>query len=139
MPNAIYPKWKEAVYIGAPNTALNGSGTTGVYEVLVDNYVYNPAHQFYSDLTGIVPVAEQECLNKTYTNGVFDHDNPTWPSVPGAGAPTYEAIVYFIKNAGANTTWRLFAIKDTGITNLPVTANGQNITHQVNASGSIAL
>ncbi len=139
MANAIYPKYKEALITGAANSALNGTGTTGVYAVLVDTgtYTYNAAHQFYSELSGIAPVTEQECLTKTYTNGVFDHADLTWPSVPGT--VTYEAIVYFVKNAGANTTWRLVAYKDTGITNLPVTSNGGNLTQQVNASGSFAL
>lgn len=40
MANAIYPKWKEALITGAANSALNGSGTTGVYAALVDTGTY---------------------------------------------------------------------------------------------------
>lgn len=139
MANAIYPKWKEAIMQATANSSLAGSGTTGVYAVLVDTgtYTYNAAHEFYSSLSGIAPVAAQECTSKTFTNGAFDHADLTWPSVPGT--VTYEAIVYYVQNAGANTTWRLVGYKDTGVTNLPVTSNGGNITQQVNASGSFAL
>jgi len=48
---------------------------------------------------------------------------------------TAEALVIFIKNAGANTTWRLVAYIDTGVTGLPVTPNGGNIVTAWNASG----
>ena len=56
MANAIYPKWKEALITGAANSALNGSGTTGVYAALVDTgtYTYSAAHEFFSSLSGIV-------------------------------------------------------------------------------------
>ena len=36
MANAIFPLYKEALITGAANSALNGSGTTGVYVALVD-------------------------------------------------------------------------------------------------------
>lgn len=138
MPNALYPKWKEARLQGTANAALDGSGTTGVYAVLVDTgtYTYNAAHQFYSDLSGIVGTEQEIGATKTYTNGVFDGADITFPSVTGA---TAEAIVIFIKNAGANTTWRLVAFIDTGVTGLPVTPNGGNIGVTWNASGIFAL
>ena len=43
------------------------------------------------------------------------------------------------KNAGANTTWPLIAYIDTGVTGLPVTPNGGNITVTWNASGIFKL
>lgn len=36
MANALYPKWKEAIIQATANSALNGSGTTGVYAALID-------------------------------------------------------------------------------------------------------
>lgn len=137
MANALYPKWKEARLQGTANAALDGSGTTGVYAVLVDTgtYTYSAAHEFYSSLSGLVGT-EQEIGTKTYTNGVFDGANVTVPSVSGA---TAEAIVLFVKNAGASTTWRLLAYIDTGVTGLPVTPNGGNIDISWNASGIFAL
>ena len=74
---------------------------------------------------------------KSYTNGVFDGADVTWTAV--AGTVSYEAIVIYVKNGGANTTWRLVAYLDTNITNLPVTSNGGNISVAWNASGIFAL
>jgi hypothetical protein len=137
MASALYPKWKEAVVQGTAGTALNGTGTTGVYCALVDTgvYVYNAAHQFYSDLTGIVGTDQEIGVTKTYTNGLFTGGNVTFPSVTGASV---EALVLYVKNAGANTTWRLVAYIDSG-TNLPVTPNGGNITITWNGSGIFQL
>jgi hypothetical protein len=139
MANALYPKWKEAIINGSSNADLNGSGTTGVYVALVDagTYTYSASHEFYSSLSGIGGTDQEIGATKTYTNGVFDGADITFPSV--AGTVTYEALVIYVKNAGANTTWRLVAYIDTNVTNLPVTSNGGNITVTWNASGIFAL
>jgi hypothetical protein len=140
MANAIYPKWKEAIIQASASSALNGTGATGVYAVLVDTgtYTYSAAHQFYSDLTGLAGTTEQEIgATKAYTNGVFDGADISWPAV--TSGTTYEAIVLFIKNAGANTTWRLFAYIDTSVTGLPVLSNGGAIAVTWNAAGIVAL
>lgn len=138
MANAIYPKWKEAIIQASANSALNGSGTTGVYVALVDTgtYTYNAAHQYYSDLSGVVGTDQEIGATKTYTNGVLDGADVTFPSVSGS---TAEALVIYVKNAGANTTWRLVAYIDTGVTGLPVTPNGGNINVTWNASGIFGL
>lgn len=140
MANAIYPKYKEALITGAANAALNGSGTTGVYAVLYDvgaGGAYDSADEFYSAISAGVVGSEVEIgATKSYTNGVFDGADITFTSVTGAQS---EAIIIFVKNAGANTTWRLVAYLDTNITNLPVTPNGGNITVTWNASGIFAL
>lgn len=138
MSNQLYPKWKEAILQGSANSALNGSGTTGVYAALVDTgtYTYNAAHEFYSSLSGIVGTPVEIGATKSYTNGVFDGADVTLTAVSGS---TAEAIVLYVKNAGANTTWRLVAYLDTGVTGLPVTPNGGDITVSWNASGIFAL
>lgn len=138
MANALYPKWKEALLQGSAGSALNGSGTTGVYVALVDTgtYTYSAAHQYYSDLSGIVGTDQEIGATKSYTNGVFDGADVTHPSVTGASC---EALVIYIKNAGANTTWRLVAYIDSGVTGLPVTPNGGNIDVAWNASGIFQL
>lgn len=137
MANALYPKWKEAALQASANSDLAGTGTTGVYALLVDTgvYTYNAAHQYYSDLTGIVGT-EVEITTKTFTNGAFDGADVTFTAVSGA---TVETIILFRKNAGANTTWRLIGYLDTGFTSLPVTPNGGNITVQWSASGIFTL
>ena len=138
MANAIYPKWKEALITGAANSALNGSGTTGVYAALVDTgtYTYSAAHEFFSSVIAGEVGTSQELASKTFTNGVLDAADITHPSVTGSSA---EALVLYVKNAGANTTWRLVAYIDTGVTGLPVTPNGGNIGTTWNASGILAL
>lgn len=138
MANAIYPKWKEARLQATANAALDGSGTTGVYAALVDTavYTYSAAHEFFSSVAAGAVGTDQELTSKTFTGGVLDAADITHPSVTGA---TCEAIVLYVKNAGANTTWRLLAYIDTGVTNLPVTPNGGNIATAWNASGILAL
>jgi len=137
MANALYPKWKEALIQNSADSDLDGSGTTGVYALLVDTgtYTYSSAHQYYSDLSGIVGT-EVELGTKTYTNGTLDAADTVFTAVSGS---TVEAIVLYRKNAGANTTWRLIAYMDSGFTGLPVTPNGSDITVQWNASGIFSL
>lgn len=138
MANALYPLWKEALLQSLADADLDGSGTTGVYVALVDTgtYTYSAAHEFYSSLSGVVGTDQEIGTTKTFTNGVFDGADVTFPSVTGA---TAEALVIYRKNAGANTTWRLVAYLDTGVTGLPVTPNGGNITVSWNALGIFAL
>ena len=138
MANAIYPLWKEAIIQASASSALNGSGTTGVLVALIDTgtYTYSGSDQYYSDLSGIVGTDQEIGATKTYTNGVLDGANLTFSSVTGA---TVEALVLYVSNAGANTTWRLFAYIDTSVTGLPVTPNGGDITVTWNASGIVGL
>jgi len=137
MANAVYPKYKEALLNASANSALTGSGTTGLYAALVDTgtYTYSSAHEFYSSLSGVVGT-DQEITSPTLTNGVVDGGDLTFTAVSGASV---EALVLYRKNAGANTTWRLVAYIDTGQTGLPVTPNGGNITVTWNASGIFSL
>lgn len=138
MANALYPKWKEALLQNSADSDLDGSGTTGVFVALVDTgtYTYNAAHEFYSSLSGIVGTDQEIGATKTYASGVFDGGDVTFTAVTGN---TVEALVLYRKNAGANTTWRLIAYIDTGVTGLPVTPNGGNISITWNASGIFAL
>lgn len=134
MANAFYNKHLEAIIQATANSSLAGSGTTGVYAALVDTgtYTFSQTHEFYSSVASAQIGTEQELTSKTFVNGLFDAADTTFPSVTGT---TAEAIVIFIKNAGANTTWRLVAYIDTGVTGLPVTPNGGNIVTAWNASG----
>ena len=139
MANALYPEWKDAIMTGATNSDIDAGGATnGLHAALVDTdtYTYSDAHEFYSSVTGVI-ADDVEVANITLTAGVVDGDNITWPSVPGP--TTGEAIVLYRKNAGANTTWRLVAYIDTGVTGLPVTPNGGNIDVSWNASGIFSL
>lgn len=144
MANALYPKWKEQLLQGTTAALLNGSGATGVYAALVDTgvYTYNTADEFWDEggandpKDGLIGTAMEIGATKSYTNGVFDGADVTFSAVTGNSV---EAIVIFVKNAGAETTWRIAAYLDTSITNLPVTPNGGDITLAWNASGIFGL
>lgn len=131
MASAVYPLFKQEVIKGTSGTSLNGSGTTGLYAALVDTgtYTYSASHQYYSSLSGVIGT-DQEITTKTFVNGLLDGDNLTYTSVTGNSV---EAIVLYVKNAGANTTWPLVAYID----GLSVTPNGGNITVTWNASGIV--
>jgi activator of HSP90 ATPase len=139
MPNAIYPLYKQALITnGSTNISLDqNTATDGPFVALVDTgtYTYSAAHDFYNDLSGIVGT-DQRITAPTVVNGTFDGSDVTFTAVTGA---TVEALVIYRKNSGANTTWRLVAFIDTGVTNLPVTPNGGDITITWNASGIFAL
>jgi hypothetical protein len=138
MANALYPKYKQSLIAGDSNSDLdNNTSTDGPFVALVDTgtYTYSAAHQFYSDLSGIVGT-DQRITTPTVTSGLFDGDDVTYTAVSGASV---EALVIYRKNSGANTTWRLVAYIDTSVTGLPVTPNGGNISITWNASGIFQL
>lgn len=132
MANALYPKYKEAIIQASANSSLTGT----VKAVLIDtaSYTYSAAHEFYSSVSGAVGTP-QTINTKTYTNGTFDGDNVTFTALTGA---TCEAIIVFI-DTGSAATSRLVAYFDTGVTNLPVTPNGGDVTITWNASGIFSL
>ena len=138
MANALYPLFKQELLKATAAAGLNGTGTTGVYAALVDTgtYTYSAAHQFYSSVAASQIGTEVELTTKTFVNGLFDAADSTFTSVTGT---TAEALVIFVKNAGANTTWTLVAYIDSGVTGLPVTPNGGNINVTWNGSGIFQL
>ena len=132
MPNAIYPKYKEALLQHSANSSLTGT----VKVALVDTgvYTYSAAHEFLTSLTGVVGTA-QIVGAKTFTDGVFDGADVTYTAVTGNSA---EALVFYI-DTGTAATSRLVAFIDTGFSGLPVTPNGGDNTLSFNASGIFAL
>lgn len=132
MANVLYPKWKGALLQGASDSALTGT----LKAALVDTgtYTYSAAHQFLSDLAGVVGTA-QTIGTKTYTNGVLDGADVTLSAVTGSSV---EAIVLYIDTGVAGTS-RLVAYLDTGVTGLPITPNGGDIKIAWNASGILSL
>lgn len=136
MANVRYPKWIEASIKGDATAALNGSGTTGLFAALIDTgvYTYSASHEFYSSISSAIVGTPVELTSKTYTNGLLDAADATLSSVSGSSA---EAVILFIKNAGASSTWRLYTHIDSGVTGLPVTPNGGDIACVLNASGLV--
>lgn len=139
MANKVYPKWKQAILQAQATAALNGSGTTGVYAAMIDlaDYTYSDAHEFFSDIPAAAVVGNPvEINNKTFVNGLFDGDDVAFTAVTG---DSIEAIVLYVRNGGANTTWRLFTFLDTGFTGLPVQPNGGALGCAWNAGGIVQL
>jgi hypothetical protein len=143
MANAIYPLYKNAMMQASANLKLD-SGATATNPFLVmcsATYVYSAAHQFFSpSVTGVVgPASGGEITSPTVgvvAAGVFDGADVTYTAVSGS---VVTQLLIYVANAGANTTWRLVLFEDTGVTGLPVTPNGGNITVTFNASGIMLL
>jgi hypothetical protein len=133
MPNAIYPKYKEALWLQSANSNAN-TGTVKVALVDTGVYTYSAAHEFLTSLTGVVGTA-QTVGSKTFTDGVFDGTDVTYTAVTGNSA---EALVFYI-DTGTAATSRLVSYIDSGFSGLPVTPNGGDITLSFNASGIFAL
>lgn len=133
MANALYPKYKEAILQSAANSNMS-SGTVKVALVDTGTYTYSAAHEFYSSVTGVVGTP-QTIGTKTFTNGVFDGADVSFTGVTGNSV---EALIIYIDTGTAGTS-RLVAFIDTGVTGLPVTPNGGDISVTWNASGIFAL
>jgi hypothetical protein len=84
MPNAIYPKYKEALWLQSANSNAN-TGTVKVALVDTGVYTYSAAHEFLTSLTGVVGTA-QTVGSKTFTDGVFDGTDVTYTAVTGNSA-----------------------------------------------------
>ena len=134
MANAIYPKYKEII-LGAATNANLLTGTVRAALVDTGTYTYSAAHEFQTSLTGVVGTAQIIGATKSVTNGLFDGADVTYTAVTGNSA---EAIVIYI-DTGTPGTSRLVAFIDTGVTGLPVTPNGGDISITWNASGIFQL
>ena len=138
MANAIYPKFKEALLKDTVGADLSAGGTD-VRVILVDlaDYTYDAAHDMLDDVPAGARVAVSTALaSKTVsTAGVFDAADKTLSAVTG---DVSEALIVYI-HTGSESTSQLICFMDTGVTGLPVTPNGGDITLTFNASGIFAL
>lgn len=114
------------------NSSLGGT----VKAALIDTgtYTYSSSHDFYDDVSGVVGTP-QTIGSKTYTNGVFDGADVTYTALSGSSV---EAIIIYI-DTGTPGTSRLVSYQDTGVTGLPLTPNGGNVTIAWDASGIFRL
>jgi hypothetical protein len=133
MPNAIYPKYKEALYT-RPSDSDMVAGVVKCALVDTASYSYSASHEFFSSVSGVVGTP-LTITSKTFINGVFDGDNLFFTNVTG---PTVESLVFYI-DTGVAATSRLIAYIDTDVTNLPVIPNGGDINIAWNALGIFAL
>jgi hypothetical protein len=134
MANAIYPKYKEAILDSLANSDLN-DGTVKV-ALLQATETYAAADTFLSDITGGAVIGTAQIINNTtVTNGLFDGDDVTFTAV--SGAQVVALLIYI--DTGTPSTSRLVAWLDSGVTGLPVTPNGGNISITWNVSGIFQL
>lgn len=133
MANALYPKWKQALLEFTADNDLDGQ--TVKVALVTAGYTYSGANQYYSSVSASVVGTPQTLGNKTFTDGVFDADDVTFLAV--SGSQVVSLVIYI--DTGNPATSPLVAFIDTGVTNLPVTPNGGDITITWNATGIFAL
>lgn len=127
MANAIYPKFKEALLKGDVDL-----DTADVRAILIDatDYTYSSAHDFLDDVAAGARVATTATLTGvSTTDGTLDFGNSTFASATGDES---EALIFYIHDGGADSARRLICYIDTGVTGLPVTPNGADITLTIN-------
>jgi len=135
MPNAVYPKWKEACGSGGSNTNLI-AGDVRMILLDLDDDAYSAADEFLSDILAGARIKVSDALTgKSFTGGVFKAANLTLTSVTG---DISEALIFYV-HTGVEGTSRLVAFIDTGVTGFPITPDGGNINVTFNASGIFAL
>jgi hypothetical protein len=135
MANAIYPLYKQALLDASSGVDLN-DGDVRVILVDLADYTYSAAHDMLDDVAAGSRVAVSGALQSTtVTNGLFDADNITISAVTG---DVSEALIVYL-HTGTENTSRLVAFIDTGVTGLPVTPNGGDITLSWHATGIFQL
>jgi hypothetical protein len=134
MANALYPLWKQQLLQFTANNNLS-AGTVKVALIDTGTYTYSAAHQFWTSASAASVGTPQTIGSKTFTNGVFDGADVTFPAVTGASV---EALIIWIDTGTAGTS-PLVAYIDTSVTGLPVTPNGGDITITWDALGIFAL
>jgi hypothetical protein len=134
MASAVYPKGIIHIMSGDITGGLDGAD---IRAVLLDTatYTYNAAHEYYSDLSGVVATETGVFGSKTIGvvgTGVFDAANAT---VTGATGTTAEAIAVFV-DTGNSATDILLSYNELSA---PVTPNGGDIVLQFSGSGIFSL
>lgn len=101
--------------------------TDDIRVMAVDSQEYTPnlaSHEFLSSVpSGGRITAGIALTGKSVTDGVFDADDVTLPSVTG---DQFEYLLFY-KHTGSDSTARLIYLMDTA-TGLPATPGGGNIT-----------
>lgn len=124
----VYPLAKQAM----ESAQINLPADTIKIVFLSSAYTYSPAHQFYSDLSGLIGSPSGALGSKTVTQGVFAAGNITVVAV--ATGNTITQIVGF-KDTGSSSSSPLIWVHD----GLNQATNGGDIQVQWNVSGIFAL
>lgn len=120
MANALYPLGLQALLKGD----LDLDNPVRVIMVDLGAYTYNATHDFLDDVPAGARIAvSADLTTKTFTNGVFDADDPTINTVTGTSV---EALILY-QHTGVEATSHLVAYWDTGVTGFPFNPNGSNV------------
>lgn len=122
MANALYNQAKQRLL-----RAQLDLGSAPLKAALVStNYTYSAAHSFFSDIGSNIVGTPQPLNNVTTTNGVFDADDVTFPTI--AGGSTVGSVVIY-NDTGVPGTSVLVAYIDQ-VVGFPATTNGGDIIVQ---------
>lgn len=132
MANVGYPIGMKAILDAGINF-----DTDTIKVALIDtaDVSYNAAHDFYDDVSAGVVGTPGAIGSTTTTGGVFDGADVTMTAVSGDQC---EALLIYKDTGSAGTSNLLFWI-DTGVTGLPLTPNGGDVTIQWNGSGIFSI
>ena len=119
MANTLYPKGAEKML----SAQINFADDTIKAILVPSTYTYSAAHEFLSDLGDALGVA-QELTNKSTTDGAFDADDITFPTL--ASGSVIKAVVLY-QHTGVGGTSALIAYYDT-VTGFPAATNGGSHT-----------
>lgn len=126
MASRIFPKCREQMWQGGINAA---SGNVKAVIVDTAQYTYSATHEFLSDIPAGARLGTTANLaNKSFTNGVFDADDP--PAIAGGIAQSGEAIVHYIDTGNAATSRLLVYTDSAQNAALPLPATGADILLQ---------
>lgn len=144
MANGLYVAFRNGI-LGSHATRVDlDADTLRVAFVDTGTYTVNlVTHDFYDDLSGVFPntratgVALGSRTIGTVAAGVFDAADSLF-SAFSDGAVSVEGVVLY-KDSGTNSTSDLIAWWDTGVTGLPFTPSGGDVTIVWNASGILGV
>lgn len=144
MANGLYVAFRNGI-LGSHATRVDlDADTIRVQFVDTGTYTVNlTTHDFWNDLTGVYPtgrtggVALGSKTIGTVAAGVFDSADSLFSAFSN-GSVSVEGIVEY-KDSGSDATSDLIAWWDTGITGMPFTPSGGDVTIAWNASGHFGI
>jgi hypothetical protein len=134
MANLIYPKYKEAMLKSLGDTSLEYNDVRVAF-IDVTEYTYDPSHEFFSDLTGVLDISVNSIQNKTFVGGLFDGDGVGFP-LSDLDALITGLVIYI--DTGFLTTSRLVLYADD-LSDFPLSSSGNNIAIDWNPAGIFQL
>jgi hypothetical protein len=122
--SAWYPLAKQSFLTQSPSINMSsGNVKIRAVDITVD-YTYSAAHQFASSVPKYGSTTDQLATSKSFTGGVYDQADTTFPTVSASGTKTIGALVGFLDLGGADSANPLIFYID-GFTAIP--PNGSDV------------